>query len=212
MTRKNSLIERLSRTGSARDVTEPPRRYYISPPNLIFNASRFIFMWVSFVHILSSKNWMTYPNDVHAGLRVQTYLTVCPTGDQRRGQTLPPTQRALQTPRWPRLQSPPPEQPGGHLKNKTNHIFTPKLKSSVMNQFFSLPPEKPRGALTKIRDLSKDLTKGLRKDLSASSSTIVKPRNSNNLFGDRKPMSSLNGGSHPSINSSTRWLFCSTAI
>ena len=81
-----------------------------------------------------------------------------------------------------------------------------------MNQFFSLPPEKPRGALTKIRDLSKDLTKGLRKDLSASSSTIVKPRNSNNLFGDRKPMSSLNGGSHPSINSSTRWLFCSTAI
>ena len=73
-------------------------------------------------------------------------------------------------------------------------------------QFLSLPPEKPRGALTKIRDLSKDLTKGLRKDLSASSSTIVKPRNSNNLFGDRKPMSSLNGGSHPSINSSTRWL------
>merc|ERR1711971_53691 len=27
-----------------------------------------------------------------------------------------------------------------------------------------------------------------------------------NLFGDRKPMSSLNGGSHPSINSSTRSL------
>ena len=68
----------------------------------------------------------------------------------------------------------------------------------------SLPPEKPRGALTKIRDLSKDLTKGLRKDLSSSSSTIVKPRNSSSLFGDRKPMSSLNGGSHPSINSSTR--------
>merc|ERR1711936_739768 len=70
----------------------------------------------------------------------------------------------------------------------------------------SLPPEKPRGTLTKIKDLSKDLTKGLRKDLSASSSTIVKPRNSNNLFGDRKPMSSINGGSHPSINSSTRSL------
>ena len=27
VTRKNSLIERLSRTGSARDITEPPRRY-----------------------------------------------------------------------------------------------------------------------------------------------------------------------------------------
>merc|ERR1712088_535851 len=57
VTRKNSLIERLSRTGSARDVTEPPR----------------------------------------------TYLTVCPTGDQHRGQTLRPTQRAHQTPHWPRL-------------------------------------------------------------------------------------------------------------
>ena len=30
VTRKNSLIERLSRTGSARDVTEPPRRYHLS--------------------------------------------------------------------------------------------------------------------------------------------------------------------------------------
>ena len=80
-----------------------------------------------------------------------------------------------------------------------------QISTASSYQFFSLPPEKPRGALTKIRDLSKDLTKGLRKDLSASSSTIVKPRNSNNLFGDRKPMSSLNGGSHPSINSSTRW-------
>ena len=87
-----------------------------------------------------------------------------------------------------------------------SHVNTIKC---IFAQFFSLPPEKPRGALTKIRDLSKDLTKGLRKDLSASSSTIVKPRNSNNLFGDRKPMSSLNGGSHPSINSSTRWAFCS---
>ena len=68
----------------------------------------------------------------------------------------------------------------------------------------SLPPDKPRGALTKIKDLSKALTKGLRKDISVSSTTIVKPRNSNSLFGERKPMSSLNGGSHPSINSSTR--------
>ena len=79
-----------------------------------------------------------------------------------------------------------------------------KIVPHLISFSSSLPPEKPRGALTKIRDLSKDLTKGLRKDLSASSSTIVKPRNSNNLFGDRKPMSSLNGGSHPSINSSTR--------
>ena len=30
VTRKNSLIERLSRTGSARDVTEPPRRYHLT--------------------------------------------------------------------------------------------------------------------------------------------------------------------------------------
>ena len=70
----------------------------------------------------------------------------------------------------------------------------------------SLPPEKPRGTLNKIRDLSKDLTKGLRKDISSSSSTVIKPRNSSSLFGERKPMSSLNGGSHPSINSSTRSL------
>ena len=46
------------------------------------------------------------------------------------------------------------------------------------NRATSLPPEKPRGTLTKIRNLPKDLTKGLRKDLSAPSSTIVKLRNS----------------------------------
>eukprot|EP00092_Neocalanus_flemingeri_P032005 GFUD01034784.1.p1 GENE.GFUD01034784.1~~GFUD01034784.1.p1 ORF type:complete len:1576 (+),score=438.20 GFUD01034784.1:631-4728(+) len=80
----------------------------------------------------------------------------------------------------------------------------------------SLPPDKPRGTLTKIRDLSKDITKNLRKgkEEGVSSTAIVKPRNSNGLFRDRerKPMSNLNGGSHPSINSSTRSLHKSTPL
>jgi len=141
VTRKNSLIERLSRTGSARDITEPPRR---SSGSNVFDR-------------LSTGR--------------STSRTNLASSDSTRASN------------------------------------TSLAKASVTSsRATSLPPEKPRGALTKIRDLSKDLTKGLRKDLSASSSTIVKPRNSNNLFGDRKPMSSLNGGSHPSINSSTRSL------
>ena len=76
----------------------------------------------------------------------------------------------------------------------------------------SLPPDKPRTTLTRIKDLSKDITKNLRKGkeegLSSSSASVIQPRNSNSLFGDRerKPMSNLNGGSNPSINSSTRSL------
>ena len=75
----------------------------------------------------------------------------------------------------------------------------------------SLPPDKPRTTLTKIKDLSKDITKNLRKGKEeglSSSTSVIQPRNSNSLFGDRerKPMSNLNGGSNPSINSSTRSL------
>merc|ERR1719438_668050 len=77
----------------------------------------------------------------------------------------------------------------------------------------SLPPDKPRTALTKIKDLSKDITKNLRKGKEeglSSSASVIQPRNSNTLFSDRarerKPMSNLNGGSNPSINSSTRSL------
>ena len=74
----------------------------------------------------------------------------------------------------------------------------------------SLPPDKPRTTLTKIKDLSKDITKNLRKGkeegLSSSSMSVVQPRNSNTMFSERKPMSNLNGGSNPSINSSTRSL------
>lgn len=76
----------------------------------------------------------------------------------------------------------------------------------------SLPPDKPRTTLTRIKDLSKDITKNLRKGkeegLSSSSASVIQPRNSASLFGDRerKPMSNLNGGSNPSINSSTRSL------
>jgi len=140
VTRKNSLIERLSRTGSARDVTEPPRR---SSGSNVFDR-------------LSNGRSTSRTNLASESTRASN---------------------------------------------------TSLAKASVTSsRATSLPPEKPRGTLTKIKDLSKDLTKGLRKDLSASSSTIVKPRNSNNLFGDRKPMSSINGGSHPSINSSTRSL------
>merc|ERR1712088_201878 len=141
VTRKNSLIERLSRSASAKDITEPPRR---SSGSNVFDR-------------LSTGR--------------STSRTNLASSDSTRASN------------------------------------TSLAKASATSsRATSLPPEKPRGALTKIRDLSKDLTKGLRKDLSASSSTIVKPRNSNNLFGDRKPMSSLNGGSHPSINSSTRSL------
>ena len=76
----------------------------------------------------------------------------------------------------------------------------------------SLPPDKPRTTLTRIKDLSKDISRNLRKGkeegLSSSSASVIQPRNSNSLFGDRerKPMSNLNGGSNPSINSSTRSL------
>merc|ERR1719438_21292 len=67
----------------------------------------------------------------------------------------------------------------------------------------SLPPDKPRTTLTRIKDLSKDITKNLRKGkeegLSSSSASVIQPRNSASLFGDRerKPMSNLNGGSNP---------------
>merc|ERR1712165_618159 len=74
-----------------------------------------------------------------------------------------------------------------------------------------LPPDKPRTALNKIKDLSKDITKNLRKGKEeglSSSVSVIQPRNSSSLFSDRerKPMSNLNGGSNPSINSSTRSL------
>merc|ERR1711936_1396389 len=60
-------------------------------------------------------------------------------------------------------------------------------------------------------DLSKDITKNLRKGKEeglSSSVSVIQPRNSSSLFSDRerKPMSNLNGGSNPSINSSTRSL------
>merc|ERR1711953_1481283 len=59
--------------------------------------------------------------------------------------------------------------------------------------------------------LSKDITKNLRKGKEeglSSSVSVIQPRNSTNMFSDRerKPMSNLNGGSNPSINSSTRSL------
>merc|ERR1712025_315190 len=58
-------------------------------------------------------------------------------------------------------------------------------------------------------DITKNLRKGKEEGLSSSAS-VIQPRNSNTLFSDRarerKPMSNLNGGSNPSINSSTRSL------
>jgi len=72
----------------------------------------------------------------------------------------------------------------------------------------SLPPEKPRGTLNKIKDLSKDISRNLRKGkeegLSNSSSHLTARVTRTGV--ERKPMSNLNGGSHPSINSSTRSL------
>ena len=84
-------------------------------------------------------------------------------------------------------------------------------RAPVSSRATSLPPDKPRTTLNKIRDLSKDITKNLRKGKEeglSSSTSVIQPRNSNGLFGDRerKPMSNLNGGSNPSINSSTRSL------
>jgi len=145
VTRKNSLIDRLSRTGSSKDVSEPPRR---TSGSNVFDR-------------LSTGRSASRTNLASESTRASnTSLAKAPSANSRAA---------------------------------------------------SLPPDKPRGTLTKIKDLSKDLTKGLRKDISVSSTTIVKPRNSNSLFGERKPMSSLNGGSHPSINSSTRSLNRSVA-
>ena len=84
-------------------------------------------------------------------------------------------------------------------------------RGSTPSRATSLPPDKPRTALNKIKDLSKDITKNLRKGKEeglSSSVSVIQPRNSTNMFSDRerKPMSNLNGGSNPSINSSTRSL------
>ena len=84
-------------------------------------------------------------------------------------------------------------------------------RGSTPSRATSLPPDKPRTALNKIKDLSKDITKNLRKGKEeglSSSVSVIQPRNSSSLFSDRerKPMSNLNGGSNPSINSSTRSL------
>merc|ERR1719400_1014497 len=84
-------------------------------------------------------------------------------------------------------------------------------RANTSSRATSLPPDKPRTALNKIKDLSKDITKNLRKGKEeglSSSVSVIQPRNSTNMFSDRerKPMSNLNGGSNPSINSSTRSL------
>merc|ERR1719336_1775179 len=84
-------------------------------------------------------------------------------------------------------------------------------RGSTPSRATSLPPDKPRTALNKIKDLSKDITKNLRKGKEeglSSSVSVIQPRNSTSMFSDRerKPMSNLNGGSNPSINSSTRSL------
>merc|ERR1711933_210506 len=61
--------------------------------------------------------------------------------------------------------------------------------------------------------MGKNLREGKEEGLSSSVS-VIQPRNSTNMFSDRerKPMSNLNGGSHPSINSSTRSLHKSTLL
>merc|ERR1719445_2587027 len=84
-------------------------------------------------------------------------------------------------------------------------------RGNTSSRATSLPPDKPRTALNKIKDLSKDITKNLRKGKEeglSSSVSVIQPRNSTSMFSDRerKPMSNLNGGSNPSINSSTRSL------
>merc|ERR1719400_3028851 len=88
---------------------------------------------------------------------------------------------------------------------------TSSLRGTTSSRATSLPPDKPRTALNKIKDLSKDITKNLRKGKEeglSSSVSVIQPRNSTSMFSDRerKPMSNLNGGSNPSINSSTRSL------
>merc|ERR1719474_2257696 len=123
VTRKNSLIERLSRTGSARDITEPSRR---SSGSNVFDR-------------LSTGR--------------STSRTNLASSDSTRASN------------------------------------TSLAKASVTSsRATSLPPDKPRGTLNKIRDLSKDIKKNLRKgkEEGPSSTTIVKPRNSNGLFSDRE--------------------------
>jgi len=100
----------------------------------------------------------------------------------------------------------------------------------------SAPPDKPRGTFGRIRDISKDIKKNLRKggrdgrdepaaggggSLYSSLGSVRGPRNSasqssilsagsstttTGTLSARRPMSNVNGGSHPSIASSTRSL------
>merc|ERR1719336_2752141 len=95
----------------------------------------------------------------------------------------------------------------GRSANRTNlNSSRPSLASeargSTPSRATSLPPDKPRTALNKIKDLSKDITKNLRKGKEeglSSSVSVIQPRNSSSMFSDRerKPMSNLNGGSNP---------------
>lgn len=99
--------------------------------------------------------------------------------------------------------------------NHETRASTSSLTGRGPSRATSLPPEKPKGTFTKIRDLSKDITKNLRKGKEDSliGSTIVRPRNSQTLFSnqERRPMTNLNGGSRSNINSSTRSLNKSTS-
>ena len=99
--------------------------------------------------------------------------------------------------------------------NQETRASTSSLTGRGASRANSLPPEKPKGTFMKIRDLSKDITKNLRKGKEDSlvGSTIVQPRSSQTLFSnqERRPMTNLNGGSRSNINSSTRSLNKSTS-
>ena len=98
-------------------------------------------------------------------------------------------------------------------------LSSSRLTGTNTSRATSLPPDKPKTTLTRIRDISKDLTKNLRKGreddlIGGAVSARGSPRGSTSSIlsaGSRRPMSNVNSGSHPSINSSTRSLSSRTA-
>ena len=81
----------------------------------------------------------------------------------------------------------------------TNGISSRSHKTSVTDD-----KRASNTALTKIKDLTKTLRKNSKEE-DPENKSVVAPRNSLNMFSDRKPMSNLNN-SKTSINSSTRSL------
>jgi len=160
VTRKNSLIERLSRSASTKENTQ-------QRPTSSSNSNT--------VNSTGSSNVFDRLSSGRSGSRSNLHGSRPSVASEVRSSTSSLTARATPT------------------------------------RATSLPPDKPRGTLNRIRDLSKDIKKNLRKGKEDGPTSSVRP---NGIYSDseRKPMTSLNGGSRLSINSSTRSLHKSSSL